>query len=86
MSARSRQTSAASSSITAGRMAWFAEPGDIVVLPRDLSPQLKVYIARTMGYEPGSVTYLTPDWAAAIRGRIRAHELLHTGLASALRG
>jgi len=58
-----------SSSITAGRMAWFAEPGDIVVLPRDLSPQLKVYIARTMGYEPGSVTYLTPIGAAAIRGR-----------------
>ena len=24
------------SSITAGRMAWFAEAGDIVVLPRDL--------------------------------------------------
>ena len=70
-----------SSSITAGRMAWFAEPGDIVVLPRDLSPQLKVYIARTMGYEPGSVTYLTPDWGSGHPRPIRAHELLHTGLA-----
>lgn len=69
------------SAITAGRMAWFAEPGDIVVLPRDLSPQLKVYIARTMGYEPGSVTYLTPDWGAGHPRPIRAHELLHTGLA-----
>jgi hypothetical protein len=69
------------SSITAGRMAWFAEPGDIVVLPRDLSPQLKVYIARTMGYEPGSVTYLTPDWGVGHARPIRAHELLHTGLA-----
>jgi hypothetical protein len=70
-----------SSSITAGRMAWFAEPGDIVVLPCDLSPQLKVYVARTMGYEPGSVTYLTPDWGNGHPRPIRAHELLHTGLA-----
>ena len=69
------------SSITAGRMAWFAEAGDIVVLPRDLSPQMKVYIARTLGYEPGSVTYLTPDWGAGLPRPIRAHELLHTGLA-----
>ncbi len=72
------------SSITAGRMAWFAEAGDIVVLPRDLSPQLKVYIARTMGYEPGSVTYLTPDWGSSHCRPIRAHELLHTGLAERL--
>ncbi|WP_119299688.1 preATP grasp domain-containing protein [Dongia deserti] len=69
------------SAITARRMAWFAEAGDIVVLPRDLSPQMKVYIARTMGYEPGSVTYLTPDWGNGHPRPIRAHELLHTGLA-----
>src|SRR5262245_56022849 len=69
-----------SSAITAGRMAWFAEAGDIVVLPRDLSPQMKVYIARTLGYEPGSVTYLTPDWGNRHPRPIRAHELLHTGL------
>jgi hypothetical protein len=73
-----------SSSITAGRMAWFAEPGDIVVLPRDLSSQLKVYIARTLGYEPGSVTHLTPDWGVGHPRPIRAHELLHTGLAQRL--
>ena len=72
------------SSITAGRMAWFAEAGDIVVLPRDLSPQIKVYIARTMGYEPGSVVYLTPDWGSGHCRPIRAHELLHTGLAERL--
>jgi hypothetical protein len=72
------------SSITAGRMAWFAEPGDIVVLPRDLSAQMKVYIARTMGYEPGSVTYLTPDWGNRSPRPIRAHELLHTGLVERL--
>lgn len=73
-----------SSSITAGRMAWFAEAGDIVVLPRDLSPQLKVYIARAMGYEAGSVTYITPDWGNTGCRPIRAHELLHTGLAERL--
>jgi hypothetical protein len=74
-----------SSSITAGRMAWFAQAGDIVILPRDLSPQLKVYVARTMGYEPGSVTYLTPDWGNGHSRPIRAHELLHTGLAERLK-
>jgi hypothetical protein len=73
-----------SSSITAGRMAWFAEAGDIVILPRDLSPQLKVYIARTMGYEAGSVTYVAPDWGSGHCRPIRAHELLHTGLAERL--
>jgi hypothetical protein len=73
-----------SSAITAGRMAWFADPGDIVVLPRDLSPRMKVYIARTMGYDPGSVTYLTPDWSNGHPRPIRAHELLHTGLAERL--
>lgn len=73
------------SAITAGRMAWFARAGDIVLLPRDLSPQIKVYIARTMGYEPGSVTYLTPDWGGGHSRPIRAHELLHMGLAERLK-
>lgn len=73
------------SSITAGRMAWFAAPGDIVVLPRDPSPQMKVHIGRTLGYEPGSVTYLTPDWGNGYPRPIRAHELLHTGLVERLR-
>lgn len=75
-----------SSSITAGRMAWFAEPGDIVVLPRDLSPQLKGYIARTMGYEPGAVAYMTPDWSNGRYRPIDSHALLHTGLAERLSG
>src|SRR5687767_10963108 len=64
------------SAITAGRMAWFAEPGDIVIVPSDLSPQMKVHVARTMGYEAGSVTYVTPDWGNAYPRPIRAHELL----------
>jgi hypothetical protein len=50
------------SSIAAERLAWFAEPGDIVVLQRQPSRQLTDHIARTMGYAPGAVTYLTPDW------------------------
>lgn len=73
------------SAITAGRMAWFAEPGDIVIVPSDLSPQMKVHVAHTMGYESGSVTYITPDWGNGYPRPIRAHELLHTGLAERLR-
>ncbi|MGH6893464.1 MAG: hypothetical protein ACREEP_14530, partial [Dongiaceae bacterium] len=45
------------SSIAAERLAWFAEPGDIVVLQRNPSKRLRDHIARTMGYAPGAVTY-----------------------------
>jgi len=65
----------------AARMAWFAEPGDIVILPRDLSPRFKEYVARTMGYEPGAVTYMTPDWSGGQFRPIGPSELLHMGLA-----
>jgi Pre ATP-grasp domain/PGM1 C-terminal domain len=69
------------SSIAAERVAWFAEPGDIVVLQRQPSRQLTDHIARTMGYAPGAVTYLTPDWNGAHYRPIAANELLNTGLA-----
>ncbi len=73
-----------SSSITAGRMAWFAEPGDIVVLPRDLSPSFKDYIARVRGYAPGAVSYVTPDWDGAPFRPLGAQELLRLGLPARL--
>lgn len=69
------------SSIAAERVAWLAEPGDIVVLQRQPSCQLTDHIARVMGYSPGAVTYLTPDWNGARYRPIASHELLHTGLA-----
>jgi hypothetical protein len=72
------------SSITATRMAWFAEPGDIVVVPRDLSADLKQHIARTLGYAPGAVTFVTPDWANGRPRPLGSHELLHMGLAEKL--
>jgi hypothetical protein len=74
-----------SSSITAGRMAWFAEPGDIVVLPRDLSPQFKDYIDRVRGHAPGSIAYVTPDWNDDAFRPLGTHELLHRGLPAALK-
>jgi hypothetical protein len=74
-----------SSSITAGRMAWFAEPGDIVVLPRDLSPQFKDYIDRVRGHAPGSVAYVTPDWGDDSFRPLGTHELLHRGLPEKLK-
>jgi hypothetical protein len=74
-----------SSSITAGRMAWFAEPGDIVVLPRDLSPRFKDYIAQARGYAPGAVSYVTPDWDDAPFRPLGSHELLRLGLPERLR-
>jgi hypothetical protein len=69
------------SSIAAERIAWFAEPGDIAVLQRQPSRQLTDHIAQVMGYAPGAVTYITPDWNGAHYRPIAAHELLHTGLA-----
>jgi hypothetical protein len=69
-----------SSSITAGRMVWFAEPGDIVVLPRDLSPQFKDYVARVRGYAPGTVGFVTPEWNGAPFRPLGSHELLRLGV------
>jgi hypothetical protein len=68
------------SSITAGRMAWFAEPGDIVVLPRDISAPFKDYLARLRGHAPASIAYVTPDWAGASVRPLGSHELLRLGL------
>lgn len=69
-----------SSSITAGRMAWFAEPGDIVVLPRDLSPRFKDYMARLRGHAPSAINYVTPDWNSASYRPLGSHELLRLGV------
>ncbi|ASW03742.1 peptide ligase PGM1-related protein [Paraburkholderia aromaticivorans] len=50
-----------SSTTLAMRHAWFAEPGDIVVLPRPLSHQMQIYIAELMEYDDGDVTFLAPE-------------------------
>jgi hypothetical protein len=68
------------SAVTAGRMAWFAEPGDIVVLPRDLSPHFKAYMARVKGHMPGAITFVTPDWSGGPNRPLGADELLRRGL------
>jgi len=64
----------------AARMAWFAEPGDIVVLPRDLSPEFKEYIGSIMGYAPEAVSYVTPEWDDAPLRTLGSRELLHLGV------
>lgn len=74
----------ATTATIAGRMAWFAEPGDVVVLPRDLSPRFKQYIAEVMGCAPQSVTYVTPDWNGAPLNMLGSHELLHLGVCEKL--
>jgi hypothetical protein len=66
-------------------MAWFAEPGDIVVLPRDASPHFKDYVARVLGQAPGAVDYLTPDWNGDAFRPLGTRELLHRGLPAALK-
>lgn len=57
-----------SSTTLAMRHAWFAEPGDVVVLPRPLSRQMQTYIADLMGYGDGEVTFLAPDLPADFCG------------------
>ncbi len=69
-----------SSSLTAGRMTWFAQPGDIVVLPRDLSPDFKAYMARLMGRPADSVTFITPDWGSQQLRPLGSQELLRPEL------
>ena len=68
----------------AARMAWFAEPGDIVVLPRDLSSGFKRYVAAVMGYATNSVAYVTPDWDGAPVWTLGSRELLHLGVRDTL--
>ncbi len=48
------------SSMLAMRHAWFAEPGDIVVLPRAISMGMRCYIAECLGYSSDAVTFLVP--------------------------
>lgn len=74
-----------SSAITAGRMAWFAEPGDIVVLPRDLSPAFKAYMARLRGRATDAVAFVTPDWPGETFRPLGSHELLRLGLPDRLK-
>src|SRR5262249_20627005 len=50
------------SALVARRIAWFAEPGDIVVIPSDLSPVMKAYVAETIGYGQGEVQFVCPAW------------------------
>ena len=64
----------------AARIVWFAEPGDIVVLPRDLSREFKQYVGSVMGYSPEAVAYVTPDWDGAPMRTLGTRELLHLGV------
>lgn len=53
---------ACSSAITAQKHAWFADPGDIVVLPEPPSPEMKRYIEAIKGWSPGeAVTFVAPQ-------------------------
>jgi hypothetical protein len=72
------------SSLTAGRMSWFARPGDVVVLPRDLSPAFKTYMARLMGHAPESVSFVLPEWGDRQFRPLGSHELLRLGVVEQL--
>lgn len=75
-----------SSSLTAGRMAWFAQPGDVVVLPRDLSPDFKNYMARLTGYSAECVHFVTPNWGDLQFRPLGSRELLRPEIVDRLTG
>src|SRR6202008_4850143 len=41
----------------------------------------KEYVARTMGYEPGAVTYVTPEWNGSLFRPIGPNEVVAMGVA-----
>lgn len=57
-----------SSTTLAMRHAWFAEPGDVVILPRPLSDAMKTYMADLMSYREDDVTFLSPAVPAGYCG------------------
>jgi hypothetical protein len=73
------------SAMCARRMAWFAEPGDIVVLPNDLSDEMKGYIGCWMGVPPESVSYVFPDFPKEEMRPLGAAELSHPSLLQRLK-
>lgn len=64
----------------AARIVWFAEPGDIVVLPRALAREFEHYVSSVMGYDSEAVTYVIPDWNGAPLHTLGTRELLHLGV------
>jgi hypothetical protein len=69
------------SAMASCKMAWLAAPGDIVILPRRVSPDMERYIAKVMGHAEGSVRYVTPDWRQQKPQPLSAGALVHLGLA-----
>jgi hypothetical protein len=51
----------AGSALIAQRMLWFAEPGDIVLLPNQPSTAMKRYLAGWKHCEPDEIRILSPD-------------------------
>ena len=49
------------SSVAASKHAWFAEPGDIVLLPEPLSPEMSDYMCQVKRQAPGAVKLLSPS-------------------------
>lgn len=49
------------SAMLATRHVWFAEPGDIVVLPRPISESMKRYVFQILGYSSDAVTFIVPE-------------------------
>lgn len=62
--------------LIAQRMAWFAQAGDILVLPRDLSPEMKAYIVKLKkGVSQWHVRVVVPQANASDVKPIGAEEL-----------
>lgn len=72
------------SAFSAGHIAWLAQPGDIVVLPRDLSQPFKDYMARVLGYAPGAVAFVAPEWGDRHFRPLGAQELLRADVVEQL--
>ena len=64
------------SAIAASKHAWFAEAGDIVVLPELMSTEMHEYMARVKKIPPDSVTFIVPSRRSIDVSPLGADELL----------
>ena len=64
------------SAVAASKHAWFAEPGDIVILPENLSPDMQSYQAQVKGFDDNAVTFIAPSRSSLEVSPVGVTELL----------
>ncbi|GJH22529.1 hypothetical protein CBA19CS22_38325 [Caballeronia novacaledonica] len=69
----------------ASRHVWFAEPGDIVILPKTLSPRMLKYVSAVLGFPADTITFLVPPSDQNVPPPLGIRQLLSASILDSLR-